>query len=272
VLSPSIVSLPAQVLYPLFVNAYLDVVRKGHGARAREMMRKLKARFVDAGGASVSVANELDDLATVVYPQHLQNPVPRQVRLCPPLRARRRRRLARLRVGCSRSAAAPCKWCASAAQVLAASQRVALLCTANAQRLHFRCHPCSRGVTIAVAHPRMAHRQRATVSLRGMQILQKKTTIKMSRITFELLFQFIQREGIWTMMAICNQYLRFELQAKVQSAPRGTDALLLKDTGDEGLRINQGAVQLGLLRGGLEDQLITRAVNAVLDVRLAGLP
>jgi WD40 associated region in TFIID subunit, NTD2 domain len=74
------VSPPAQVLYPLFVYAYLDVVRKGHGARAREMMRKLKARFVDAGGASVSVASELDDLATVVYPQHLQNPVPRQVR------------------------------------------------------------------------------------------------------------------------------------------------------------------------------------------------
>ena len=69
-----------QVLYPLFVYAYLDIVRKGHSARAREMMRKLKARFVEADGASVSVANELEDLTTVVFPQHLQNPVPKQVR------------------------------------------------------------------------------------------------------------------------------------------------------------------------------------------------
>jgi hypothetical protein len=69
-----------QVLYPLFVYSYLDTVKHRQGMRAREMMRHVKARFLECDGASVSLAKELEDLATVLYPQHLQNPVPKAVR------------------------------------------------------------------------------------------------------------------------------------------------------------------------------------------------
>jgi hypothetical protein len=70
-----------QVLYPLFVYSYLDTVKQKQSMRAREMMRHVKARFLECEGASISLAKELEDLATVLYPQHLQNPVPKAVRL-----------------------------------------------------------------------------------------------------------------------------------------------------------------------------------------------
>ena len=70
-----------QILYPLFVYTYLDLVKRSQGGRARELLRRLRPRFVDAAGATAALASELDDLATAVYPQHLQNRVPKQVRI-----------------------------------------------------------------------------------------------------------------------------------------------------------------------------------------------
>lgn len=73
-----------QVLYPLFVYSYLDTVKQRQALRAQEMMRHVKPRFLECDGASPSLAKELEDLATVLYPQHLQNPVPKAVRTsCP---------------------------------------------------------------------------------------------------------------------------------------------------------------------------------------------
>ena len=72
--------MPVQVLYPLFVYSYLDTVKQRQALRAQEMMRHVKPRFLECEGASPSLAKELDDLATVLYPQHLQSPVPKAVR------------------------------------------------------------------------------------------------------------------------------------------------------------------------------------------------
>jgi hypothetical protein len=99
-----------------------------------------------------------------------------------------------------------------------------------------------------------------------MQLLENATTIKMSRVSFELLMNFIQRNQIWSMLSICNEYLSFDIQPKVQSTLRPLDALLMKDTGDEGLQVNQKDLNLGLLKGCLEDTLVAQAVNELQQV------
>lgn len=85
--------------------------------------------------------------------------------------------------------------------------------------------------------------------------------VKMSRTSFELLMNFVQRNQLWSMLAICNEYLSFDVQAKLQTTIRPLEALLLSDIGDEGLRVNRTDVQLGLLRGCLEDDLVSEAVR-----------
>lgn len=157
----------SQMLYPLFVHSYLETVKQVKGMRACEMMRKHKARFVEAEGASVSISQELSDLSNVVYPQHLQNRVPKAV-------------------------------------------------------------------------------------------LSSKITIKISRYSLELLMNFLQRNEIWGLLGICNQYIRFDIKPQVQTELRPLEGLLIKDVGDEGLRINAQELHCGLLRGCLEDLLLTR--------------
>ena len=100
-----------------------------------------------------------------------------------------------------------------------------------------------------------------------MQLLNNSTTVKMSRTSFELLMNFIQRNQIWSMLAICNEYLSFDVQAKVQASLRPLEALLLSDSGDEGLRVNRGEVKAGLLRGCLEDDLVEEAVRDMQQAR-----
>jgi hypothetical protein len=89
----------------------------------------------------------------------------------------------------------------------------------------------------------------------------------MSRMSFELLMNFIQRNEIWSIISICNEYLSFDIHPEVQTALRPLDALLMKDTGDEGLQANQRDVNLGLLKGCLEDTLVAQAVNELQQVR-----
>jgi WD40 associated region in TFIID subunit, NTD2 domain len=69
-----------QICYPLFVYTYLMTVREKHGMHARDMLNQLKPRFLQSESSSMSVAKELEDLSTVIHPQHLQSPVPRAVR------------------------------------------------------------------------------------------------------------------------------------------------------------------------------------------------
>lgn len=99
------------------------------------------------------------------------------------------------------------------------------------------------------------------------QILHKKTSIRMGRAAYELLFTYIQSEALWSIMATCNQHLKFDVRSKLTAPPPGTDALLLKASGDEELRINKDPVQLGMLRGGLEDRLLNRYADSVHEVR-----
>lgn len=61
-----------QVLYPIFVHSYLEVVKQGQSMRASDMMRRHKARFCNAAGAGASISQELADLSNVLYPQHLK--------------------------------------------------------------------------------------------------------------------------------------------------------------------------------------------------------
>ena len=103
-----------------------------------------------------------------------------------------------------------------------------------------------------------------------MQLLNNATTVKMGRTAFELLMNFIQRYQLWSILAICNEYLAFDVQAKAQATVRPLEALLLSDIGDEGLRVNRTEVQLGLLRGCLEDDLVAEAVRALQQVRCIG--
>ena len=69
------------ILYPLFVYSYLDTIKQNIQWVAADLMREFKPRFIEVDGVSVSVAKELEDLATVKFPQQLQNPLPKEVRL-----------------------------------------------------------------------------------------------------------------------------------------------------------------------------------------------
>jgi hypothetical protein len=99
-----------------------------------------------------------------------------------------------------------------------------------------------------------------------VQMLEQSTTIKISRFSFELFMNFLQRNQVWSMLSVCNEYLTFDIQPRIQNQHQPLEALLLKDTGDEGLRINRREVGLGHLRGGLEDLLVSRAMDALLQV------
>jgi len=68
------------LLYPLFVYCYLNSVKEQQGMRAKDMMRRVKHRFMQEESASMSVTKELEDLSTVQHPQDLQNAVPKAVR------------------------------------------------------------------------------------------------------------------------------------------------------------------------------------------------
>ena len=98
--------------------------------------------------------------------------------------------------------------------------------------------------------------------------MEQKAVMRMSQQTYNLLFQKIQQDELWALMAICNSHLTFELHKKLSTAQRPAQALYLKDVSDEKAQINQQDVQLGLLKGGLEDLLITRDLDALLDVWL----
>ena len=100
-----------------------------------------------------------------------------------------------------------------------------------------------------------------------MQLLAKKTTIKISKFSFELFMNFLQRSNIIATLAICNEYLHFDIQPQVQQQQQPVEALLVKDTGDEGARINKAVVHLGYLQGGLEDEPINRARERAGEVR-----
>ena len=122
---------------------------------------------------------------------------------------------------------------------------------------------CQRAQHCCGLHPfaALAH------SCRGLQILAKRASIRLSRTVYMLLFHFIQKEDLFALMAICNQYLAFHVTAAAQPARavRPPDALLLRESA-EGLRVNSEPVATGYLRGGLEDLLVGRALAARLEV------
>jgi hypothetical protein len=101
-----------------------------------------------------------------------------------------------------------------------------------------------------------------------VQLLDGTTTIKLSKASYELFMNFIQRKEMWSMLAVCNEFLRFDIQSSVLSPKdiRPVEGLLVKDTGDEGLRINAEDIQLGLLKGSFEDILVSRALDASVQV------
>ena len=68
---------------------------------------------------------------------------------------------------------------------------------------------------------------------------------------------------------MCNESLRFDMQPSVLSSQdiKPVEGLRVKDTADEGVITNSRAVEIGLLKGCLEDVLVTRALDPTMQVR-----
>lgn len=101
-----------------------------------------------------------------------------------------------------------------------------------------------------------------------MQFLTGDTTIKLSKASYALFMNFVQRREMWSILAICNESVRFETQSSVLDSKdiRPVEGLRVKDTADEGVLTNSKPVAIGLLRGCLEDVLISRYLDASMQV------
>ena len=102
-----------------------------------------------------------------------------------------------------------------------------------------------------------------------VQFLNGMTTIKLSRASYALFMNFVQRREMWSILAVCNDCLRFDTHPSVLSSQdiRPVEGLRVKDTADEGVLTNSRAVEIGLLKGCLEDVLVTRALYSSMQVR-----
>jgi hypothetical protein len=96
-----------------------------------------------------------------------------------------------------------------------------------------------------------------------IQLLKNRTSLKISRVPYGLLKNFIGRKELWDVYQILNRHVRFDLQSGLLSDSDipPLEGLLVKDTGDEGLRINSQPVELGLMKGCLEDLLVVRGLQ-----------
>lgn len=105
-------------------------------------------------------------------------------------------------------------------------------------------------------------------SQRLVQFLNGATTIKLSKASYALFMNFVQRREMWSILGVCNEFIRFDTQPSVLSSKdiRPVEGLRVKDSADEGVLTNSKAVEIGLLRGCLEDVLVTRALDASMQV------
>lgn len=97
-----------------------------------------------------------------------------------------------------------------------------------------------------------------------LQLMNSMTRIQISRPAHALFKNFIQRREMWSILAICNEHLRFEIQ--LQPIPLAdlppVEGLLVKDTGNEGFQINTQPIEAGLLKGCIEDLLVSQVLDA----------
>jgi hypothetical protein len=104
-----------------------------------------------------------------------------------------------------------------------------------------------------------------------VQFMNGMTTIKLSKPSLELFMNFVQRREMWSLLAVCNECIRFDKQPNVMSSKdiRPLEGLRVKDTADEGAITNSQPVELGLLEGCLEDKLVELFLSGAMQVRPA---
>lgn len=97
-----------------------------------------------------------------------------------------------------------------------------------------------------------------------VQLMNSMTRIPISRPAYALFKNFIQRREMWSILAICNEHLRFDIQLEPIPAADlpPVEGLLVKDTGNEGLQINSQPIEVGLLQGCIEDVLVSQVLDA----------
>jgi hypothetical protein len=104
-----------------------------------------------------------------------------------------------------------------------------------------------------------------------VQFMNGVTTIKLSKPSLELFMNFVQRREMWSLLAVCNECIRFDKQTNVMSSKdiRPLEGLRVKGTADEGVMTNSQPVDIGLLEGCLEDKLVELFLSGSLQVHRA---
>ena len=93
--------------------------------------------------------------------------------------------------------------------------------------------------------------------------MEHTTRIQISRPAHALFKNFIQRKEMWSILAICNENLRFDIQLQpiaIADLPP-VEGLLVTDTGNEGLQINSQPIETGLLKGCVEDIFVSQILD-----------